>query len=69
MTLEFSKVRPNFYYKDKVEHSLISKFDDIKFKIEGANFISEVTDGDKIKNAIDFYVDMIQKTLVTELEK
>ena len=61
-------MRPNFYYKDDINNSLLQKINEVDMKGDGVNFINEVTDGDKIKNVIDYYIYVIQKPLKEEYD-
>lgn len=64
--VDLNSLRPNFYYKDNINHSLLQKINEVDMKGDGVNFINEVTDGDKIKNVIDYYINVIQKPLKDE---
>ena len=61
--VDMKKIRPNFYYKESIEHSLLRRINEVDMKGDGVNFINEVTDGEKLKNAIDYYVNVIQRPL------
>ena len=64
--VDLNTLRPNFYYKDDINNSLLQKINEVDMKGDGVNFINEVTDGDKIKNVIDYYIYVIQKPLKEE---
>ena len=66
--VDLNTLRPNFYYKDDINNSLLQKINEVDMKGDGVNFINEVTDGDKIKNVIDYYIYVIQKPLKEEYD-
>ena len=61
--VDMKKIRPNFYYKESIDNSLLRRINEVDMKGDGVNFINEVTDGEKLKNAIDYYVNVIQRPL------